>query len=113
MELPRRLLAVSVVVALTGASVLPVGKLPGDPGNYLGHLSAYGAAMLALSGVARLRPLVAAAGLVVLGIVIELLQPLVGRENHWQDMVANTAGVGIGWLALWVWSGRQRDTGND
>ena len=83
MEPPRRLLAVFVTVALAGASVLPVGKLPGDPGNYLGHLSAYGAAMVALAGAARLRPSVAAAGLVALGIVIELLQPLVGREDHY------------------------------
>ena len=107
------LLAACVVAGLVGASVLPVARLPADPGNYLGHLSAYGAAMVALSGVAELRPFVAAAGLVALGAGIEFVQPLVGRENHWQDMAANAVGVGIGWLALWVWSGRQRDTGND
>ena len=112
-ELPRNLLATAVVVALIGASVLPVGKLPGDPGNYLGHLSAYGVAMAALSGVVGLRPLVAAAGLMALGVGIEFIQPLVGRENHWQDMAANAAGVGTGWLALFVWSRRGRDTGND
>ena len=113
MELPRIMLAVSVVVALAGASVVPVGKLPGDPGNYLGHLSAYGAAMLALSGIARFCRVVVAAGLVCLGVGIELLQPLVGRENHWQDMAANAVGIGTGWLALSVWAGRQKDTGND
>lgn len=113
MDLPRRLLAVAVVVALVGASVVPVGKLPGDPGNYLGHLSAYGAVMLALSGIARFRPVVVAAALVGLGVGIEFMQPLVGRENHWQDMAANAVGVGIGWLALSVWAGRQKDTGND
>ena len=112
-ELPRNLLATAVVVALIGASVLPVGKLPGDPGNYLGHLSAYGAAMVALSGVARLRPWAVAVGLIGLGIGIEFIQPLVGRENHWQDMLANAIGVGTGWLALVVWSRRGRDTGND
>ena len=113
MELPRRLLAVSVVVALAGASVVPVGMLPGDPGNYLGHLSAYGAAMLALSGAARLRPSVVAVGLMALGIGIEFIQPLVGRENHWQDMAANAVGVGAGWLALVVWSRRRQDTEDD
>ena len=112
MELSRTLLAATVVVALVGASVLPIGHLPGDTGNYLGHLSAYGTAMVALSCVARLRPLVAAVGLVALGVGIELVQPLVGRENHWQDMAANTAGVGIGWLALAAWR-RQQDAEND
>ena len=113
MELPRSFLATAVVVSLVGASVLPVGKLPGDPGNYLGHLSAYVAAMVALSGVVGIRPFVAAAGLVCLGAGIELVQPLVGRENHWQDMVANAAGVGIGWLALAVWVSRRQDTEDD
>ena len=106
MELPRIVLAAAVVVALVGASVLPVGHLPADPGNYLGHLSAYGAAMVALSGVARLRPWITALGLVALGICIEFLQPLVARENHWQDMMANATGVGIGWLVLAVWERR-------
>ena len=113
MELPRVLLAAAVVVALVGASVLPVARLPADPGNYLGHLSAYGTAMVALSGVARLRPWITALGLVALGICIEFLQPLVARENHWQDMAANAVGVGIRWLTVVVWSRRQRDTEND
>lgn len=108
MDAPRILLATCVVAGLVGASVLPVGRLPGDPGNYLGHLSAYGAAMVALSGVARLRPLFVAMGLVGLGVGIEFMQPLFGRENHWQDMAANAAGVGTGWLALGVWSRRMR-----
>ena len=110
MDLPRVLLACCVVAGLIAASVLPIGKLPADPGNYLGHLSAYGAAMVTLSWVARLRPWIAALGLVGLGICIEFLQPLFSRENHWQDMVANAIGVGIGWLTLFVWSGRQRGT---
>ena len=109
MELPRILLAAAVVVALVGASVLPVGHLPADPGNYLGHLSAYGAAMVALAGVARLRPWAVAVGLIGLGIGVEFVQPLVGRENHWQDMVANAAGVATGWMALVVWVRRSGD----
>ena len=109
MDVPRMLLAACVVAGLVGASVLPVAKLPGDPGNYLGHLSAYGAAMVALSGVARLRPWITALGLILLGICIEFLQPLVSRENHWQDMAANAVGVAIGWLTVVVWSRRQRD----
>jgi len=106
MDVPRVLLAGCVVAGLVGASVLPVAILPAGPGNYLGHLSAYGTAMVALSGVARLRPWITALGLIALGICIEFLQPLVARENHWQDMMANATGVGIGWLVLAVWERR-------
>ena len=113
MDAPRMLLAACVVAGLIAASMIPIGRLSADPGNYLGHLSAYGAAMVALSGVARLRPWITALGLVGLGICIEFLQPLVSRENHWQDMAANAVGVAIGWLTLVVWSRRQRDTEND
>ena len=113
MDVPRVLLGTCVVAGLVGASVLPVARLPADPGNYLGHLSAYGAAMVALSGVARLRPWITALGLIALGVCIEFLQPMVSRENHWQDMAANAVGVGIGWLTLVVWSHRQRDTEPD
>ena len=113
MQLPRILLAAAVVVALVGASVLPVGHLPADPGNYLGHLSAYGAAMVALSGVARLRPWAVAVGLIGLGVGIEFAQPFFYRANHWQDMLANAIGVGTGWLTLIVWSGRHRDRESD
>ena len=66
MDVPRVLLAACVVAGLVGASVLPVGKLPGDPGTTSGTSSAYGAAMVALSGVARPRPLDHRPGLVAL-----------------------------------------------
>ena len=69
------LLAACVVAGLVGASVLPVARLPADPGNYLGHLSAYGAAMVALSGGGPAEAWITALGLVALGICIEFLQP--------------------------------------
>ena len=103
----RLLLSCCVVGGLIAASVLPVARLPGDPGNYLGHFSAYSLAMVALVGVVRLRASVTALALVLLGIGIEFLQPLFDRENHWQDMLANSIGVGIGWLTIVVWNGRQ------
>ena len=106
MDVPRMLLAACVVAGLVGASVLPVARLPGDPGNYLGHLSAYGAAMVVLCRVAGLTHWLTAVALVGLGICIEFVQPLVARENHWQDMLANATGVGIGWLVLAVWKKR-------
>ena len=75
----------------------------GDPGNYLGHFSAYSLAMVALAGVANFGPWATAVGLTFLGVGIEFVQPAFDRENHWQDMLANAAGVGIGWLTIVVW----------
>jgi VanZ family protein len=103
MDKLRVLLACCVIGGLVAASVLPVARLPGDPGNYLGHFSAYGLAMVALVGVVKLRAWATGLGLVFLGIGIEFLQPTFGRENHWQDMLANAIGVGIGWLTIVVW----------
>ena len=99
----RILLVFCVVGGLVAASVLPVGRIAGDPSNYLGHFSAYGRAMVALAGVVRFRAWATAAGLVFLGVGIEFVQPVFGRENHWQDMLANAIGVGIGWLTIVVW----------
>ena len=107
----RLLLACCVVGGLVAASVLPVARLPGDPGNYLGHFSAYSLAMVALAGVVRLRAWATALALVLLGVGVEFIQPLFDRENHWQDMLANLTGVGIGWLTVVVWSGRQQESG--
>lgn len=97
------LLACCVVGGLIAASVLPVARLPGDPGNYLGHFSAYSLAMVALAGVVRLKAWTTALALVLLGTGIEFLQPIFSRDNHWQDMLANAIGVGIGWLTIVVW----------
>ena len=106
---PRLLLACCVVGGLIAASVLPVARLPSDPGNYLGHFSAYSLAMVALAGVVRLKTWITALALVFLGVGIEFLQPFFDRENHWQDMLANSIGVGIGWLTVVVWNGRQHE----
>ena len=103
MDKLRMLLACCVVGGLIAASVLPVARLPGDPGNYLGHFSAYSLAMVALAGVVRLKAWTTALALVLLGTGIEFLQPIFSRDNHWQDMLANAIGVGIGWLTIVVW----------
>ena len=103
MEKLRVSLAVCVVGGLIAASVLPVGRLAGDPSNYLGHFSAYGLAMVSLAGVVKLRAWATAVILFLLGVGIEFAQPFFGRENHWQDMLANAIGVGTGWLTIVVW----------
>ena len=55
---------------LAAASVLPVVKFPGDAGNYLGHLAAYGLATGCLVVIARLRAWLAALMLFAFGVAI-------------------------------------------
>lgn len=70
-------------------------------GNRLGHLLAYGTLMgwyaqLHERRAARLR---LAAGFVAMGIVLEFIQAATGyRTLDPADAVANTFGVGLGWL---------------
>ncbi len=67
------------------------------------HMTAYGSMMFwfaqLISG-SRQR-LFAGVGLVVLGIVLEILQGLSGyRDFEYMDMVANSAGVVLGWVLV-------------
>ncbi|MCX9155738.1 VanZ family protein [Niveibacterium sp. 24ML] len=92
------------LVALVGVfSLMPKPpEVPGDPGNWSGHLMAYGAlgawfARLLLQGRERLR---AALLLIGMGVLMEVLQGLSGyRTFDLLDMFANTCGVLLGMLA--------------
>lgn len=92
-----------VMACLAAASLLPVVKFPGDAGNYVGHLLAYGLATGCLVVLARLRPWLAALNLFAFGVAIELVQPTVGREAHVEDVLANTAGILIAWCVVALW----------
>lgn len=96
-------LIVIVMASLAAASLLPVVKFPGDAGNYLGHLVAYGLATGCLLVLAKLRPWLAALMLFAFGIAIEFIQPSVGRETHVEDVLANTLGIAVAWCAVVVW----------
>ena len=96
-------LTLVVMACLAAASLLPVVKFPGDAGNYVGHLLAYGLATGCLVVLARLRPWLAALNLFAFGVAIELVQPHVGRETHVEDVLANTAGILIAWCAAALW----------
>ena len=97
------LLTLVVMGCLAAASLLPVVKFPGDAGNYVGHLLAYGLATGCLVVLAKLRPWVATLTLFAFGVVIEFVQPYVGRKTHVEDVLANTAGIVIAWCALALW----------
>lgn len=71
-----------------------------EQGDKLGHLLAYGALMLwfcVLYRPRRVRTLYAA-GFIAMGIALEFVQGWLGyRSFEIADMLANTAGVALGW----------------
>lgn len=93
------LMIVAVVVLSLGAPP-PGPNIPAS--DKWEHLTAYGA--LAVVAVQLFRPgralLLAAAGLVLLGVALEIAQGTLttDRMMDWRDALANTAGVGLGLL---------------
>lgn len=92
------MLALVVYLSLNHAPV----QLPGDQGGRFGHLAAYGALMFMFArmyALPRGRLLIGAL-LVLVGITLECLQATTGyRTFEYADMIANTIGVVLGWLA--------------
>ena len=96
------------VLAFLALCAIVVGSLtpaPEDPmvqtNDKIIHFVAYGTlAFLAVMHRPSVRTTIYAIMAVILaGGIIELLQPLVGRDNNWGDILANTAGACIGGLA--------------
>ena len=76
--------------------------IPAEGGDKVGHVAAYALLTIWFMQIyAALRPRVAiAAGLVALGIVLEFLQGYTGYRNFdYVDMMSNTIGVVLGWIA--------------
>jgi len=76
-------------------------EVPGDPGNWSGHLIAYGtlAGWFTRLLYARRSRLLALALLVSMGVVLEFLQGMTGYRTYDPlDMLANTCGVLLGLL---------------
>ena len=102
------LLAVILVLAL-----LPdPGQLPLSYNDKVAHALAFMALMIWFSGVVELRRLpMLALCLAAYGVLIELLQGLTPyRAVEVADVVADCAGIGIGWVlanaGLHQWAGR-------
>jgi hypothetical protein len=96
-------LGLALVAAVVVLSLVPdpPHALPGDDNNWGGHLVAYGTMMgwcarLTPSGRARLA---LGVGFCLLGVGVEYAQRATGyRTFDVFDMVANSAGVLLGWL---------------
>lgn len=91
------LVAVIIYFSLTPA---PIDPGPGGEGDKALHLVAYTALMAWFASLygERDQRRRFAAGFVAMGIALELIQPLTGlREFELLDLVANSAGVLIGW----------------
>ena len=91
---------VFILVTITILSLWPLDTLPNAPGSdKLHHFIAY--AFLAFPGVLRNphRWLRLGIFFVIYSGGIELLQPYVNRYGEWADLLANSAGVGLGMIA--------------
>ena len=79
-------------------------ELPGDTDGHLAHVGAYALMMFWFARVytgAR-SALLIGAGLMALGVLIELLQGYGGYRNFERaDIVADALGIGLGWIAGW------------
>lgn len=118
---------VGALGAIAVASLLP--SWPEDPGSggpagislmSLGHIPAY-AVLTALTlrlgesrGIPRGRlALAAVATSLAIGGVLEVMQPLVGRDGNLSDLVLDALGTGIALLAWWLgWLSTRHATSN-
>jgi VanZ family protein len=91
----------SIVAAIIWLSLTPSPpKLGVTLGDKLGHLAAYGTLMFWFCQLYARRPTRAAyaAAFAVMGIALEFIQDATGyRSFELLDMVANAAGVALGW----------------
>lgn len=98
-------LALMALGAIIIGSFLPPPDNPAPQTNdKILHFGAYGAlTFLAVLSRISLRDIcVAVAAAILIGIAIEFLQPLAGRDNSAGDMLANTAGALLGGVAAMI-----------
>ncbi|HEX6268109.1 MAG TPA: hypothetical protein VFZ81_14590 [Burkholderiales bacterium] len=89
----------SLVAAVVWLSLTPAPPELGKGGDKLGHLLGYGLLMFWFAQL-YLRRVFYAAGFIAMGVALELLQGWLGyRSLEGYDMLANSAGVLLGWSA--------------
>ena len=95
-RLVRRLSAVLIGLLVIGLSLAPLAEAPAP--DKLLHIIAYGAWAVPISVSRRTleRIGVYLAIILVVGGIVEIVQPYVGREGSIADFLANLVGIGIG-----------------
>ena len=99
-----RSLTLLILTIITVLSLTPLAELPPVPGSdKTHHVIAYAALMFPV-GIKKPRYWWAIAlFLVGWSGIIEVLQPYINRYGELQDLVANVAGLAIGWItAVWL-----------
>ena len=97
-----------IALAIVVLSLVPMGAGSGVPGgDKLHHFVAYAALIFPIAFTSRSALIWALPLAFLLGVGIELVQPLTGRLREMADLVANTSGLAIG-VALglglsWLW----------
>ncbi len=95
-RLARRLSVVLVGLLVIGLSLAPLAEAPAP--DKLLHMLAYGAWALPISVSRRTLGRIGSylAIILIVGGVIEIVQPYVGREGSLADFLANLLGIGFG-----------------
>lgn len=88
-----------ILVSIATLSLWPADQLPSVPGtDKTHHFIAYVTLIFPTALKQPKNYLVLIAAFVAFSGAIELIQPYVNRYGEWLDMLANVAGLIIGWL---------------
>ena len=86
-----------LAVLVAGFALTPVTPPPGAPGSdKLHHFVAFAALVSPCAVMFPRALIVVVPGAILLGGLIEVVQPAVGRQKEMMDFLADTCGVGIG-----------------
>ena len=87
------------LAAITTLSLIPLPELPPIPGSdKTHHLIAYGAVVFPLALRLPRGWYWLAGGIALWSGAIELIQPFVNRYGEWVDLIANIAGLCLGYV---------------
>ena len=86
-----------IAISIIWLSLTPLAELPSVPGSdKTHHIIAYAALAIPTAFAYPKRLLVMAILYILLGGLIELIQPYVNRYGEWLDFIANMSGVSVG-----------------
>ena len=97
-------LILALVIAVLTLMPMPSGGPAGSDKIY--HILAFASLAFPLSLVRPRLAILVALGVIAYGVSIELVQPFLGRQAEWADLVADAFGAVLGAGAGYVLSGR-------